>query len=107
MIYHLTTQTIWENAEKKGIYEVESILIEGFIHASKKHQVARSANVFFKDNHELFVLHIDENLLAAPLKYETATDTQDDFPHIYGSLNLDAVIKVEEITKNKDNLFQF
>ncbi|TAE72546.1 MAG: DUF952 domain-containing protein [Bacteroidetes bacterium] len=107
MIYHLTTQTSWENAQQKGFYAVESIQIEGFIHASQQHQVARSANVFFKDFQEILLLHIDENLLTSPLKFEKATDTNDDFPHIYGVLNINAVVKTEILKKNNQNLFQF
>lgn len=107
MIYHLTTQENWDLAQKNGFYEAESLQSEGFIHASKKEQVNRSANVFFKNFEEILLLSIDETHLKAPLKYELATDTQDDFPHIYGQLNLDAVIKIEKLTKNTENLFHW
>lgn len=107
MIYHLTTLSHWESAQEKGFYTTESLEIEGFIHASKRNQVNRSANVFFKDFEKILLLLIDEKLLTAPLKYELATDTNDEFPHIYGELNLDAVIKVETLKKKEDNLFQY
>jgi uncharacterized protein (DUF952 family) len=36
---------------------------------------------------------VDPARLTAPLKYERATDVGDEFPHIYGLLNLDAVTR--------------
>ena len=44
------------------------------------------------------LLHIEESKLTAPLKYELAPSVNEEFPHIFGQLNLDAVIKVETIT---------
>ena len=52
----------------------------------------------YKQNQtNLLLLHIDETKLTAPLKYELAPSVNEDFPHIFGRLNLDAVIKVENL----------
>ena len=81
----------------QGFYEAESFKKEGFIHASKENQVQGVLKRYYKNQPNLLLLHIDENKLTAPLRYELASSVNEEFPHIYGQLNLGAVIKVEEI----------
>lgn len=97
MIYHVVTKAGWEAAKKKGAYAAASLALEGFIHASEKEQVAGVLERYYKNQRGLLLLHIDESRLSAPLKYELAPSVNESFPHIYGLLNLDAVIQVEEI----------
>jgi len=97
MIYHVVTEANWQNALKQGFYEAESLADERFIHTSKAEQVAGVLNRYYKDQSNLLLLHIDEEKLTAPLKYELAPSVNEEFPHIYGRLNIDAVIKVENL----------
>jgi len=46
---------------------------------------------------DLLLLHIDESKLTSPVKFELAPSINEEFPHIYGRLNLDAVTKVENL----------
>jgi uncharacterized protein (DUF952 family) len=97
MIYHVVTETNWETALAQGFYEADSLAKEGFIHASKEDQVQGVLNRYYKNQTNLLLLHIDESKLTAPLKYELAPSIQEEFPHIFGLLNLDAVVKVVAI----------
>jgi uncharacterized protein (DUF952 family) len=97
MIYHVTTKTNWQNAVLQGFYEAASLSAEGFIHTSKADQVAGVLDRYYKDQSDLLLLHIDETKLTAPLKYELAPSVNEDFPHIFGRLNLDAVVKIDNI----------
>ena len=97
MIYHVVTGTNWQNALLMGFYEAESLTKEGFIHTSKAQQVSGVLERYYKNQSNLLLLHIDETKLAAPLKYELAPSVNEEFPHIYGRLNLDAVVKVENL----------
>ena len=97
MIYHVVTEANWQNALQQGFYEAESLVAEGFIHTSKAEQVAGVLERYYKDQSNLLLLHIDEMKLIAPLKYELAPSVNEEFPHIFGSLNLDAVTKVEKL----------
>ncbi len=97
MIYHVVTEANWQNALLQGFYEAESLAKEGFIHTSKAEQVAGVLDRYYKNQINLFLLHIDETKLTAPLKYELAPSVNEDFPHIFGLLNLAAVVKVEKI----------
>ena len=94
MIYHLTTRSAWQSALSRGSYTADSLTSQGFIHCSLAVQVARSANKFFHGQSDLVLLSIAEERVAAPLKNENLEGGADLFPHIYGPLNLDAVVGV-------------
>jgi chorismate synthase/uncharacterized protein (DUF952 family) len=96
-IFHITTKENWEAALAKGSYVAPSLQSEGFIHLSEAHQVAGVLNRFYAGQHNLVKLTIDPSKLKAVLKYEGATDLNEKFPHIYGAINMDAVIKVDDI----------
>lgn len=97
MIYHVVSQTKWQEALQQDFYEADSLALEGFIHTSKADQVAGVLERYYKGQNNLLLLHIDESLLTAPLKYELAPSVNEEFPHIYGALNIDAVIKTEKL----------
>ena len=98
MIYHLTTAAEWKEAQENGIYVAPSLETEGFIHCSTEDQVPGVAKRFFAGKKGLVLLHIDERALDAELKFEPASDASGEFPHIYGPINLEAVIKAEPFT---------
>lgn len=97
MIYHVVTTQNWQKALQQGFYEAASLAAEGFIHASKAEQVAGVLERYYKNQVNLLLLHIDETKLTATLKYELAPSINEEFPHIFGRLNLDAVIKIETL----------
>ena len=97
MIYHVVTALNWQKAVQQGFYEAPSLALEGFIHTSKAEQVQGVLERYYKNQSDLLLLHIDETKLTAPLKYELAPSINEEFPHIYGRLNLDAVIKIENV----------
>lgn len=104
-IYHLVLRRVWEeNADRP--YRADSLTSEGFIHCSFAEQVARSANRFYADAVDLLLLHIDSERLTSPLR-EEASDTGEMFPHIYGPLNRDAVVKGETLARGSDGRWQF
>ncbi|MEI9933364.1 MAG: DUF952 domain-containing protein [Ferruginibacter sp.] len=98
MIYHVVTEANWKKAQEQGFYTVDSLISEGFIHASKKEQVDGVLQRFYKNQTNLLLLHIDEEKLTAPLKYELAPSLNELFPHIYGEINLEAIIKISNIS---------
>lgn len=94
MIYHVVTKNLWKQALQQGYYEATSLSIEGFIHLSKKEQVEGVLQRYYQNVPELLLLHVDENKLVAELKYELSPSVNELFPHLYGQLNLDAVVEV-------------
>lgn len=97
MIYHVVTKALWQQALQQGFYEAPSLATEGFIHLSKKEQVDGVLQRYYKNIPDLFLLHVDESKLTAELKYELSPSVNEEFPHLFGRLNLDAVIEISDI----------
>ncbi|HWR33212.1 MAG TPA: DUF952 domain-containing protein [Chitinophagaceae bacterium] len=92
VIYHVTTAAEWNVAKQKGFYEHPSLKDEGFIHCSQEHQVAGVLERYFAGKTDLVKLTIDTDKLTSKFVFDWSPSTQDTFPHIYGSINTDAVI---------------
>lgn len=104
-ILHITTLPEWQAAKTAGQYSAPSLKSQGFIHCSLAHQLERVANKFYAGHSDLVILVIDPHRLTSELKMEEAVDVDDDFPHIYGPLNLDAVVDVVDLQVSPDGLF--
>jgi len=94
MIYHVVNISNWEKALELGYYEAPSLATEGFIHCSKKEQVEGVINRYYAGDNHLLILHIDEGKLEAVHIFELAPSVNEEFPHVYGKINLDAVVDV-------------
>jgi len=94
VIYHLTALQEWEDAQDKGIYEPPSFEKEGFIHCSTEEQLKDVMQKHFKQHENLVKLVIDPHRLTANVRYEKVDGGQQEFPHIYGPLNLEAVTQI-------------
>ncbi len=95
IIYHLTTEPEWLEAQKKGHYDTASLAEEGFIHCSEERQIPGVLERYFKGKKRLVKLVIETDRLTSPLYYDWSPSIEDTFPHIYGPINLDAVQSVE------------
>jgi uncharacterized protein (DUF952 family) len=96
-ILHITARSAWQQAQRDGAYRAPSLDQVGYIHFSKPEQVLGVANNFYRGEPDLVLLVIDATRLAAELRYEPPDEMPDSsqrFPHLYGTLNLDAVISV-------------
>jgi len=84
---------------------------EGFVHCSTLAQVIATANRFYRGQSGLVVLCIEEERLRVELKYEASARTRGEgksemFPHLYGELNVDAVVRVVELPCEVDGSFR-
>ncbi len=96
-IFHIATASDWVAAKQTGHYATStrgrSLPEEGFIHASRAEQVEGVRASFFADIDEpLVLLTIDTDLLTS--KWQEVPVADDTFPHIYGPLDVDAVVEV-------------
>jgi uncharacterized protein (DUF952 family) len=111
MIFHITTKTAWDEAQTRSEYVAESLGTEGFIHCSTLAQVLPVANHYYKDQDALILLMIEDTLLSSDLKWEPPSGGTpppgvpegDPFPHIYGPINLDAVVSVSDLIRDANN----
>lgn len=97
LIYHITKSTWWNTFSSTDDYESETLNADGFIHCSTREQVSGVLERYYANQGGLLLLHINPALLKAELKYEVATAGQF-FPHVYGKINREAIITLEEIT---------
>jgi uncharacterized protein (DUF952 family) len=95
-IYHVTTKEAWTRAQEKGFYTAPSLETEGFIHCSKAEQVAGVLQRYFAGKQDLAKLTIDTDKLTSPLQYDLSPSVNEEFPHVYGPINLNAVTVLEE-----------
>ena len=74
-------------------------------HASPAHQLTRVSNKYYSQHAELRVLTVDPTRLTAELKWEIIS-TGDQYPHIYGPLNMDAVTSVSTVARQADGSYE-
>ena len=98
IIYHITSKKEWEASQKIGQHQVASLIDEGLIHCSEEIQIPGVLERFFVGQSDLLKLTIDSEKLTSPLIYDWSPTVMDTFPHIYGPINLDAVIAVESLS---------
>lgn len=103
VILHIAKRENWEEAKLRKVYRGDTLVSEGFIHCSTPKQVIKVANALFRLRKGLVLLCIDTAKVQSEIRYEgTGTEL---YPHIYGSLNIDAVIKVLDFEPRKDGTF--
>jgi uncharacterized protein (DUF952 family) len=98
-IFHIATAADWETARRSGTYTTSTLgrtlAEEGFIHASHGDQWQGVRQLFYAGVTEpLVLLAIDPERLTAPVVEEVPEGADRAFPHIYGPLDTDAVVRV-------------
>jgi uncharacterized protein (DUF952 family) len=104
-IFHITPRQQWEVAQQQGSYHCESLTTEGFIHCSTRSQVVKVANLFFAGQSGLVLLCIDANRIQSNLRYEPVAGGEV-FPHVYGCLDLEAIVQVLDFEPQLDGRFE-
>lgn len=109
--YHIIDRDEWEQAKAVGSYSPESVSTEGFIHCSYPSQVLMPANLLFWGQPNLVLLEIDPAKVTSEVRHDPVHVTRDgqehteDFPHIYGPLNPEAVVSTIGFPPNPDGSF--
>lgn len=104
-LLHITSEQAWSRAQADGEYVPEAFAADGFVHCSERNQVVRVANMRFAGRADLLLLWIDGTKLPAPVRYENLEGGTELFPHVYGPINLDAVVAVTPFRPGPDGRF--
>lgn len=105
-VFHIAEGAAWYAAKQSGSYAAPSLSAEGFIHCSLRAQVIATANTYFRGQADLVLLQLDATKLEAELRYEPPLRmTPELFPHLYGPLNLDAVVAEFALSPAADGSF--
>jgi uncharacterized protein (DUF952 family) len=106
-IYHLAAADEWDAAQAAGDYRRStadrSLEQEGFIHCSTAAQVRGTADAFYRGRADVVLLTIDPGRISSPIKVEVPADRTDGFPHIYGPIDLDAVVSATPLALGPDD----
>jgi uncharacterized protein (DUF952 family) len=109
-LFHLVPADEWARAVESGSLTSSTrgrtLEQEGFIHCSLAHQVEMVANLVYLGVDGLLLLTIDSDRLQAPLRFDPAA-CGEEFPHIYGPLNVDAVVAVQLFSPGPDGRFHY
>ena len=102
LIYHMCRRTEWEAARATGAYRGSSQdTADGFIHFSTAAQIRESARKHRAGQRDLVLVTVDAARLGAALKWEPSRDGAL-FPHLYGALPIDAVVRVGPLPLGPD-----
>lgn len=104
-ILHLAAAAEWAAALRGSRYAAASLGAEGFIHCSEPQQVIRVANGRFAGRRDLLLLQIDVSRVTADGRYENLEGGDELFPHIYGPLDFDAIVRVSPFPCRPDGTF--
>ncbi len=110
-IYHIAAAADWAQACQDGTYTISTrgrtLAEEGFIHTSTTGQVALVANAFYRGEPDLLLLVIDPGRVQEEIRYEHVPGQAQPYPHIYGPLNIDAVVQTRPFAPGPDGQFSF
>jgi uncharacterized protein (DUF952 family) len=97
----------WTAAEKAGSYRGSSQdAADGFIHFSTAEQIRESARKHRAGQADLVLLTVYAMQLGAALKWEPSRGGAL-FPHLYGSLGPEAVVRVDPLPIGPDGTHAF
>ena len=98
-IIHITDSHSWAAAQEEGIYTADSLKTDGFIHCCLDSQLEDVLDKWFAGAHDLILLELDTGRLDAKLVFENLEGGQEQFPHIYGPINLNAVTSYKKLKR--------
>ncbi len=105
-VYRIASRTEWADAQRSGELRPERFEEEGFVHLSKLDQILRPANLLYRGQSDLVLLVIRVDRLTADLVYEPGSHGEEEnFPHLYGPLNVDAVDGTIDFPGESDGSF--
>lgn len=103
-IHHLALPGDWTAAQAAGEYRISTrgatVDEVGFIHGSTPEQVAGVRERYYADLDDLVLLTIETDLLTSPWRFDEVGEQS--FPHVYGPINLDAVVEARVTRSTHD-----
>ena len=103
-IYLLMTTEEIDAARARGSWTSANFASEGFIHASPYEQLERVANKHYRQKSDVRIVCVQSDQLTSELRWEPAAGSL--YPHIYGPLNLNAIVDIVPTERNKDGTFR-
>lgn len=93
-IYHIVLPADWATFTGDE-YAAASLSSEGFIHCSYDRQLEGVLLRYYSRAARVLILSLDTDMLTSKLVEEPSTGGEV-YPHIYGTINRDAIVGVDE-----------
>jgi uncharacterized protein (DUF952 family) len=105
LTFHLVAAEYWRGCDASAPYVPQSFADDGFIHCTDgAANLADVANRYYAGDLRMYVaLVIDKARVHADIRYE---DPAGIYPHIYGHLNRDAIVRIVPVLRNADGTFR-
>lgn len=104
IIIHTVLEEFWNNCSGKEFYG-DSSMDDGFIHCSTFDTVLDVANSHFRNCGQVLLVCIDTDEVISEIKWEDLKNCGIKFPHIYGLLNMTAIVDTLKIDKDNSGNF--
>jgi uncharacterized protein (DUF952 family) len=89
-LFHIVDRHVWAAAVERGEYRPASLETEGFVHFSFAHQVHATADRYYRNVPNLFVVEIDPA--------DVQVKVENGFPHVYGPIPTAAAVATHALT---------
>ena len=103
MIFHFVEKRVFEDNLKDGYYINPTLETRGFIHSVTKENMSIIAERYLESIEPIVILIIDDKKISAKIIYEESKGIT--YPHIYGKIEENAIIRVLPMLKNENNQF--
>jgi uncharacterized protein (DUF952 family) len=94
LILHIATRAQWEAAQQTGLYDGNTLRTEGFIHCCTPDQLMHVLIKHYPSAVGHVIVEIETEDVEPEIRWE---GDPEQFPHIYGPLNLSAVTRTKQL----------
>jgi len=107
LIYKIIRRAAWADAEAAGVFRGAEIdLSDGYIHFSTADQAIETAAKHFAGQDDLLLVAVNGQTLERNIKWEPSRGGAL-FPHLYGSMPINAVVWVKPLPLGGDGTHIF
>jgi uncharacterized protein (DUF952 family) len=109
VILHIIARADWAAARAAGAVRPPSLREVGFVHCSDPGTVHLPAARLYAGRRDLLLLELDPARLDAQVRWEPGDPAAPEsqwFPHVYGPLQVSAVVAVHEFPPGEDGRFR-
>lgn len=102
IIFKIAPDTLWSEARDAGVFTGAPIdVADGYIHFSTAEQARETADKHFTGQTNLLLVAVDADKFGDRLKWEVSRGGAL-FPHLYGTLDLSAVLWTKALPLGPD-----
>ena len=104
LIFKIVPRAEWE-AQSGDYHGSAHDKADGFLHFSTAEQLPETLRLYYAGQDDLMLVAVDSTALGPALKWEHSASRGEDFPHLYGALNCDAMKWARPLLRKTDGSF--